>query len=134
MPRTLKNGFGVSDNALSWIVVALGLTAAFILDKPSAPHKWHAAIVWTTGALFGLLVWCRKKWNSFPFWLFWLTCLVFHVFAMWMIFERLLPGLILGTLYVMPIAFIESVLLAVGFGWLAGKVSPNSNGAQHARQ
>ena len=41
----------MSDDAVGWIGIALGLIAAIILDKGSPPHKWHAAIMWTFLAL-----------------------------------------------------------------------------------
>jgi len=111
MPRILKKRAGPSDDALGWIGLALVLIAAIILDKGSAPHKWHAAIVWTFGALFCFLIFARNKWGSWLFWIFWATSLGLHVLAMWAIFAQLLPRLILGTLYVMPLAFVESILL-----------------------
>jgi hypothetical protein len=106
MPRILKGRIARSDDALGWIGLALVLIAAIILDKGSPPHKWHAAIMWTFVAFFGVLIFGRKKRRSRLFWILWSTCLVFHVFAMWAIFGQLLPRLILGTLYVVPIAFI----------------------------
>jgi len=59
-----------------------------------------------------------------------------HSLAMWLIFERLLPRLVIGTLYVIPIAFVESIVLIVVFfrleRWLLHKTeirgqSPNSS-------
>ncbi len=89
----------------------VGLIAAIILDKNSAPHKWHAAIMWTGVAFYGVLIFGRRKWNSWRFWVFWAGCLGLHIFAMWILFGQLLPRLILGTLYVVPIAFIEAIFL-----------------------
>ena len=51
------------------------------------------------------------KRGSWLFWIFWGACLVLQVFAMWLIFGQLLPRLILGILYVVPVAFIEAILL-----------------------
>lgn len=121
---------GLSDDALGWILTALALVAAIILDKHSEPHnRWHAAIVWTTTAFFGLIVWDRlitwrrKKRNLFAFWFFWSACLVLHVYAMWSIFGWLLPGLMIGTMFVGPIAIGESVLLIALFFWLEHKLA-----------
>jgi len=115
----------LSDNFLGWIGIALGLVAMIILDYRSSPHKWHAAIMWTFCALFGLLIFGRKKralWIFWIFWIFWTACLVLHVFAMWLVFGQLLPRLILGTLYVVPVSFIESMLLFVFFSRLERKL------------
>ena len=117
---TKKNS--VRDDALGWVVIALGLIAAIILDRGAPPHKWHAAIMWTFVALFGVLIWGRQKRSSWLFWVFWIACVVLHVLAMWVIFVQLLPRLILGTLYVVPLAFIESLLLFVLFIKLERKV------------
>ena len=133
MPGILKKGRGVTDNALGWIGCVLVLAAAIILDKGSPPHKWHAAIEWTAAAFFGVLVFGRKKWRSLPFWLFWVACLMLHMFAMWLIFGQLLPRLILGTLYVIPIALIESLLLTIVFFWLTGKLGSTKDRSDSPR-
>jgi hypothetical protein len=121
-PASKKPGL-LSDDTFGWIGLALVLIAAIILDKNSAPHKWHAAVMWTFVALFGLLVFGKNKRGSWLFWVFWATCLALHVVAMWVIFGRMLPLLILGTLYVAPLAFIESLLLFVIFSKLERKVT-----------
>lgn len=113
-PTTSKEG-ALSDDVFGWIGLALVLVAAIILDRGSPPHKWHAAIMWTFVALFGALVFGRKKRGSWLFWVFWATCFVLHVAAMWVIFGQVFPRLILGTLYVVPLAFIESLLLFLAF-------------------
>ena len=123
MHRASKKAFFLSDDAIGWVGIALGLIAAIILDKCAPPHKWHAAIMWTFLALFGVLVWGRQKRNLWLFWLFWAASLVLHVIAMWVIFGQLLPRLILGTLYVVPLAFVESLFLFVAFIRLERKVA-----------
>lgn len=111
MSRKLKKRITFSDNILAWIGVPIVLIAAIILDKSSAPHKWHAAIMWTACAFYGVLIFGRKQRNSYQFWTFWGICLGLHILAMWVIFAKLLPRLILGTLYVVPIAFVEAIFL-----------------------
>jgi hypothetical protein len=110
MSRRLKERIA-SDDVLGWIGVAAALVAAIALDKGNAPHKWHAAITWTVVAFLGVLKFGQKKWRSWLFWILWALWLVLHVFAMWLIFGRLLPRLILGTLYVVPLAFVEAIFL-----------------------
>jgi hypothetical protein len=127
MPRRLKEG-GVSDDILGWVGIGLGLVAIIILDKRSPPHKWHAAVMWTFCALFGLLIFGRKKRRSWLFWIFWTASLVLHVFMMWLIFGELLPRLILGILYVVPLAFIESVFLIGMFSSLERTLAPGRSG------
>lgn len=111
MPWIVKKKEGSGDDLLGWIGVTLALIAAFVLDKGSAPHKWHAAIIWTFVASFGLLIFGREKRSSFWFWAFWAACFILHALAMWLLFGRLLPRLVLGTLYVIPIAMLEAILL-----------------------
>ena len=118
-----KNRSSLSDDVIGWIGLALVLIAAIILDRVSPPHKWHATIMWTFVALFGVLVFGRKKRNSWSFWVFWAACLVLQVIAMWVIFSQLFPRLILGTLYVVPIAVVESLLFLAVFSKLERKVT-----------
>jgi len=66
MPKIKKRG-GPGERAFVWITTAVALVAANILDSESEPHRWHAAIAWTVGALSGVLIWCREKWNSFGY-------------------------------------------------------------------
>jgi hypothetical protein len=110
----LKKGLS-GDDLFGWIGLALAVTAMIVLDRDSVPGKWHAAIMWTFCALFGLLIFGRTKRHSWLFRIFWVTCLTLQVFAMWVIFAQLLPRLILGTLYVVPIAIVEALFLLVIF-------------------
>ena len=122
-PTALRKQTSISDDVFGWIGLLLGLVAVIILDKRSPPHKWHAAVMWTFLALFGLLIFGRNKRNSRVFWMFWATCLVLHGCAMWLIFGQLFPRLILGTLYVVPLAYAESIFLLVAFLKLERRVS-----------
>ena len=45
---------------------------------------------------------------------------------MWLIFGELLPRLILGTLYVVPIAFVESIFLVGVFSKLERTLESDS--------
>lgn len=132
MPRKLKRQVSVSDNVIVWSAAAVGLIAAIILDKGSAPHKWHAAIMWTGVAFYGVLIFGRRRWSSWRFWVFWAACLGLHVFAMWLIFVQLLPRLILGTLYVVPVAFIEAIFLVGMFAKLERKLSSEHHRREHS--
>jgi len=127
MPRRLKERM-VSDNVLGWVAILLGLVAIIILDKRSSPHKWHAAVMWTVVAFLGVLKFGQSKWKSWLFWIFCTACLGIHVFAMWLIFGQLLPRLILGTLYVVPLAFVEAIFLTGIFYRLERKLSPQHHG------
>ncbi|MGB7601607.1 MAG: hypothetical protein WBM24_14950 [Candidatus Sulfotelmatobacter sp.] len=121
-----------SDDALGWIAVAVALTAAIVLDKGSALHKWHAAIMWTVVAFLGLLKFGQRKWKSWLFWIFCAACLGVHLFAMWLIFGQLLPRLILGTLYVIPLAIVEAILLTGIFYRLERNLSSQHHSGDHS--
>ena len=127
MPRRLRERF-VSDDVLGWAGIALGLVAIIILDKGGPPRKWHAAVMWTFCALFGLLIFGRKKRTSWLFWIFWIASVGVHVFAMWLIFGKLLPRLVLGTLYVVPVAFLEAIFLMGIFSRLERKLKQSEVG------
>ncbi len=126
MPRILREKVRVNDDALGWIGIGVVLVAAFILDRNGPPHRWHAAIVWTISTFFGLLVFGRRKRTSLLFWLFWIACLALHTFGMWLFFTKLLPRLILGTLYVIPVAVLEAILLTGIFYRLERMLSPQN--------
>jgi hypothetical protein len=124
----------LSDNAIVWSAAVVALIAAIILDKGSAPHKWHAAIMWTGVAFYGVLIFGRRKWGSWLFWIFWAACLALHGVAMWLIFGQLLPRLVLGTLYVVPLAFVEAIFLIGVFLRLApGHSRHASDGVRSAQ-
>jgi hypothetical protein len=131
MPRILTKRIASYDDAFGWIGIALVLIAAIVLDKGSAPHRWHAAIMWTFVAFFGALIFGRRKRNSWLFWVFWAICLVLHGFAMWLIFGQLFPRLILGTLYVVPIAFVEAIVLVGMFARLERKLASEHHRMEH---
>jgi hypothetical protein len=111
MPKKSKQRIPLSDNVVGWIGVAAVLAALFILDKPDHPHKWHAAIVWTASAFSVVALFGRTRWRSWRFWMLCAVFLVLHVFTMWVIFAKVFPNLVLGTLYVVPPAFVEGILL-----------------------
>jgi hypothetical protein len=133
MARRLKNRIDPTGDALGWTGLALALIAAIVLDKGSPTHKWHAAVMWTFVALFGVLIFGRQKRGSWQFWIFWATCLIFHVFAMWAVFDQLFPRLILGTLYVVPLAFVESILLVGLFFRLERSLEQARSRGSHPR-
>ena len=126
MPRVVRKRIEV-EAVLLCITVALAVIAAFILDKDSAPHRWHPAVAWTAVTFFTLVLWCREKWRALSFWLFWLASLFLQAGAMWLIFGRVLVRLSLGTLFVMPIAFVESIFLALVFLRLERRLRRNAD-------
>ena len=131
MQRILKERMRASDDILGWTAVAFALIAAIVLDKGSAPHKWHAAIMWTVVAFLGLLKLSQKKWISWRFWIFCVACLGLHIFAMWAIFGQLLPRLVLGTLYVIPLAIVEAIILTGIFYRLERKLSSEHHNGRY---
>jgi hypothetical protein len=55
---------------------------------------------------------------------FWVGCFGLQVFAMWLVFGQLLQRLVLGTLYVVPIGFIEALFLFGIFSKLERMLRP----------
>ena len=85
-----------------------------MLDTKEQPHKWHAAIMLTGCTFGGVLIIYRQKWMSWRFWLLWAACLAVHTFAMWLIFAKVLASFRgIGTLYMVPLAFIELIFLQI---------------------
>lgn len=109
------------EDAIPWIVALLALAAAVVLDTPSQPHRWHAAIMWTVCAFTCAVLFGRPRWGSAGFWLFYATFLGIHLFAMWILFGKLLPvNHYLGTVYVAPIGFVEGIAILGLIGRLMG--------------
>src|ERR1700739_1954254 len=112
MPGILKKRKGASDNVVGWVGVFVTVVTLYVLDNPSEPHKWHPAIVWSCTAFSTIALFGRARWQSWRFWALCILFLLLHVLAMWWIFGRLLPaGHVWGTFYVMPIGFVEGILL-----------------------
>ena len=112
MPRQLKKRVALTDNVAGWIAGAVALISVIILDTRGLPQKWHAAVMWTVCAFASVVVFSRKRLSSWQFWVSWTICLAFHVVLMWVLFAQLLRSLVvLGMLYVVPLAFLESLLL-----------------------
>lgn len=113
MPKAINKEGVFSDTLIGWVFAAIGLAAAFLLDTKEQPQKWHAAIMWTGCAIGGVLIVSRARWILWRFWLAWIICLMVHIFFMWFIFEEALSRVRLGTLYVIPPAFIELLFLSL---------------------
>ena len=124
----------ISDDLLGWRGLALALLAAIVLDKRSPPHKWHAAIMWTFVAFFGVLIFGRQQRNSWRFWSWWVVCLIGHGFVMWALFAQLFPGLLLGTVYVVPLAIVESIFLTVLILKVVGRTAERFAAQPEGRQ
>lgn len=103
-----------SDNALTWFAAALALCVAILLDQRGLPQKWHAAIVWTVGTFGSLVIMFRRRWYLWGFWALLLAFFILHLVLMWTLFSKVLANLlVLGMLYVIPLALIESVVLMI---------------------
>ena len=126
-----RKGIRIED-AIPWIVALLGLAAAVVLDTPSQPHRWHAAIMWTVCAFTCAVLFGRPRWGSAGFWLFYASFLGLHLFAMWVLFGKLLPAnRYLGTVYVAPLGFVEGIAILGLIGNLMGWSSKSRE--KHAR-
>jgi hypothetical protein len=156
MPKVARHRTVISENALGWTTVLAVLIAAIILDQGT--NKWHPAIWWTAATFYGVLIFCRRKWRSWQFWGFWATCLVLHMFVMWVIYGKLWPHwililprsllgprLILTQLFVAPLAklielifrsgmaLIESIFLTVMFLRLERFLHRDSSPVRHLK-
>ncbi len=59
-----------------------------------------------------LFVAISRAGNLWRFWLLWASLLLLHVFVMWWIFDKILPANHMwGTMYVIPLGFVEAILL-----------------------
>ena len=119
--RVLKRRRLRIEDVIPWIGGLIALAAAMLLDVPSDPHKWHAAIVWSICAFTCILLFGRSRWSWRGFWLLGAAFLVIHLFAMWLLFGKLItPNRHIGTLYVAPIGFVEGIYILGLIGSLMG--------------
>ena len=102
----------VSENLYVVLLAVLALGVVFITDYFGMPQKWHAAIVGTF-LPFGGVAWVfASRWRQRRFWIAMCVCLVFHIVAIWLIFQHAFSGVQnVGILIWAPIAFAEGVLL-----------------------
>ena len=108
----MKTREPLGDRVVGWVGLVVVIVAMFVLDKPSEPHKWHAAITWSVLAFMTVTLFGRGRWKSWRFWALWMFFALLQLLAMWWLFGRAMPaGHFVGTVVVAPIAFIEGVLL-----------------------
>jgi hypothetical protein len=123
MSKPFKKRRRYSEDLVGWAGTVIMVVAMFVLDKPSEPHKWHPAIVWTGLAFTTIALFGRTLWSSWRFWVLSTIFLMLHVYAMWWLFDQLLPhGHVWGTLFVVPIAFVEGILLVGVIAWIDHKL------------
>src|SRR3954471_2492027 len=110
--RIRRNKARLMEDAIPWIVALLALAAAVLLDTPSQPHRWHAAIMWTGCAFTCAVLFGRPRWGSAGFWLFYAIFVGIHLLAMWVLFGKFLPAnRYSGTVFVGPIGFVEGIAI-----------------------
>lgn len=108
----MKTREPLGERTVGWLGLAVVVVSMFVLDKPSEPHKWHAAIIWSVGAFLTITLFGRTRWSSWRFGALWTFFALLQLLAMWWLFGRVMPaGYFVGTLVVAPIGFIEGVLL-----------------------
>jgi hypothetical protein len=121
------------QRVVRWSGIAVALIVVIFLATGSLPRKWDVAMMWTSTTLAWVLIFGRiRSWErnySWRFLAFGAICLVLHTVAMWLIFGKPLPRLIPGTMYVVPVAFIEAILLTVVFS----AIEHNSKQFEHRR-
>jgi hypothetical protein len=112
MTRRAKRRPRLKDDVVGWVGVLITIVALYVIDNPSEPHKWHPAIVWSCTAFSTIALFGRTQWQSWRFWALFMVFLLLHVFAMWWVFDKIVPaGHVWGTLFVVPIAFVEGILV-----------------------
>jgi len=80
-------------------------------------QKWHAAAAWTVVPFAIAIPTYYRYWSGWRFWAAWTICLLIHLAVMWLIFAKLLAGIVrMGTLYVVPFEFVETFVLLIAIG------------------
>jgi hypothetical protein len=77
-------------------------------------QKWNAAATWTIVPFSIAIPTYYRYWSGWRFWVAWTICFLLHLGLMWLIFAKLLAGVVrMGTLYVLPFQFIEAFVLLI---------------------
>jgi hypothetical protein len=115
--HSIKKRSNAGENLILLIAAACAVSISALFDHWGLSQKWDAAIMWT-GVTFAVLVLSnRKALKLLRFWSRWATFLLLHLVLMWIIFSLLLaPFKVIGTLYVVPMAFVEALAMNIYFG------------------
>lgn len=80
-------------------------------------QKWNAAATWTIVPFSAVIPMYYRYWSGWRFWVAWTICFLLQLGLMWLIFAKLLAGIVrMGTLYVVPFEFVESFVLLAAIG------------------
>jgi hypothetical protein len=80
-------------------------------------QKWDAAACWTIVPFSVAIPMYYRYWSGWRFWAAWTICFLLQVGLMWLIFAKLLAGVVrMGTLYVVPFEFVEIFVLLLAIG------------------
>ena len=123
MHERVKRRVFSSDNLVLAVGGLLALSAGFIESSLGVPQRWHAASAWTLVSFSVAISMYRRYWASWRFWAAVAVCLVPHLAVMWMIFARLLQNVKwMGTMYVIPLEFLEVPVLLIAVGFVMRKL------------
>jgi hypothetical protein len=96
------------------IALLLTVIAGFTMVHFHMAQKWDAAAAWTIVPFSAVIPMYYRYWAGWRFWAAWTICFLFHLGLMWLIFAKLLAGILLmGTLYVIPFEFVEAFVLLI---------------------
>jgi hypothetical protein len=111
------------DNLVLVVAGLIAICAVIMEGRLGLPQRWHAATTWTIVPFAFVAMIYHKYWISWRFWTAWTVCLAVHLLGMWLIFSRLLVKVQwMGTMYVMPLEFLEGLALVIPVGLLMRKL------------
>lgn len=111
------------DNVAAAVVAVLALILAIIMDGRGMPQKWHAAIMLILLPPAMTIMGYRLWWARLSFWISLTICLVVHTLAVWVFFQYALGNVRIGTLFVIPFALVEAVILIIAVKKVSDKLT-----------
>jgi hypothetical protein len=105
------------DKVLVPITLLLTIGFGVVLTQFGMAQKWDAAACWTIVPFSVAIPMYYRYWSGWRFWAAWAICFLLQVGLMWLIFAKLLAGVVrMGTLYVVPFEFVEIFVLLLAIG------------------
>ena len=114
------------DKVLVPITLLLTVIFGVALTHFDMAQKWDAAACWTIVPFSAVIPMYYRYWSGWRFWVAWTICFLLHLGLMWFICAKLMADVVrMGTLYVVPLEFVEIFVLLLAIGLVMRALGQN---------